>query len=125
MGGKMYLGNQMVTPVIVDLSLEFQDIQGNPYDNEALKNALDDKQDLLQSGTNIKTINNESLLGNGNINITMPTVDQVYDGTSENAQSGKALQPELASKVEYAMMIVDYEESQEGKCQNCILEHVK
>ena len=111
MGGKMYLGNQMVTPVIVDLSLEFQDIQGNPYDNEALKNALDDKQDLLQSGTNIKTINNESLLGNGNINITMPTVDQVYDGTSENAQSGKALQPELASKVEYAMMIVDYEES--------------
>ena len=67
MGGRMYLGNQLVTPSLIDLSLQFQDIQGDPYDNTALKSALDDKQDVLQSGTNIKTINNESLLGDGNI----------------------------------------------------------
>lgn len=30
---------------------------------------LDDKQDVLESGTNIKTINNESILGSGNITI--------------------------------------------------------
>lgn len=30
---------------------------------------IDDKQDTLVSGTNIKTINNESLLGSGNITI--------------------------------------------------------
>lgn len=47
MGGKMYLGDQMVTPVIVDISLEFKDIQGSPYDNTELKNALDDKQDVI------------------------------------------------------------------------------
>lgn len=30
---------------------------------------VDDKQDTLVSGTNIKTINNQSLLGSGNIDI--------------------------------------------------------
>ena len=54
MGGKMYLGNQMVTPVMVDLDLQFENLQGSPYDNAALKDALDAKQDGLVSGTNIK-----------------------------------------------------------------------
>lgn len=35
-----------------------------------VKSALDTKQETLVSGTNIKTINNESLLGSGNISIT-------------------------------------------------------
>ena len=35
-----------------------------------VKSALDDKQDTLVSGTSIKTINNESLLGSGNITIS-------------------------------------------------------
>ena len=34
-----------------------------------LKPMLNGKQDTLVSGTNIKTINNESLLGSGNIDI--------------------------------------------------------
>lgn len=77
----------------------------------------DNKQDTLISGTNIKTINNNSLLGNGNITIdslpsqsgqsgkylttngttaswstvSIPTVDQTYDSTSTNAQSGVAI----------------------------------
>ena len=75
------------------------------------------KQDTLVSGTNIKTINNNSLLGSGNITIdslpsqsgqngkflttngttaswstiSIPTVDQTFDGTSQNAQSGVAI----------------------------------
>lgn len=54
---------------------------------------LSDKQDLLVSGTNIKTINNQSLLGNGNITIQGGggTVDQTYSPTSANAQSGVAI----------------------------------
>ena len=36
---------------------------------KAVKTAVDTKQDTLVSGTNIKTINNTSLLGNGNISI--------------------------------------------------------
>lgn len=40
---------------------------------------LADKQDVLVSGTNIKTINNESLLGSGNINISSGSSDVVID----------------------------------------------
>ena len=36
----------------------------------AVSSALNNKQDTLVSGTNIKTINNQSLLGNGNITIS-------------------------------------------------------
>ena len=51
-------------------------------------------QEELVSGTNIKTINNTSLLGSGNIDIQgggSITIDQVYDPTSANAQSGVAI----------------------------------
>lgn len=49
----------------------------------------DTKQDALISGTNIKTINNESILGNGNINLSssdlpiidLGTVDVTFDST--------------------------------------------
>ena len=37
--------------------------------NEAINGAIGDKQDTLVSGTSIKTINNESLLGSGNISV--------------------------------------------------------
>lgn len=54
---------------------------------------LSNYQDLLVSGTNIKTINNQSLLGSGNITIQGGggTVDQTFNGTSTNAQSGVAI----------------------------------
>ena len=39
------------------------------------KSTWSGKQDALVSGTNIKTINNQSLLGSGNIDVqTLPTV---------------------------------------------------
>jgi len=40
---------------------------------------LDGKQDLLISGVNIKTINNESLLGSGNIDISGGSTTTVLD----------------------------------------------
>ena len=60
---------------------------------------LSTKQATLESGVNIKTVNNESILGSGNIEIQMPTVDQTFDGTSENAQSGMAIVGELNNYV--------------------------
>lgn len=51
--------------------------------NTALNTGLATKQDTLVSGTNIKTVNGNSLLGNGNVNIdTLP---------SQTGQSGKFL----------------------------------
>ena len=41
-----------------------------PTDKEQILSELANKQDTLVSGVNIKTINNETLLGEGNINIT-------------------------------------------------------
>ena len=58
------------------------------------------KQNELVSGTNIKTINNQSILGNGNIEIQAGgTVDQTYDATSVNAQSGTAVAGALSDYV--------------------------
>ena len=49
---------------------------------ELIKNAIANKQDTLVSGTNIKTINNTSLLGSGNISISGGggglSIDDVY-----------------------------------------------
>jgi hypothetical protein len=46
------------------------DITGTLSNQTDLQNALNTKQATLVSGTNIKTINNESLLGSGNITIS-------------------------------------------------------
>ena len=57
------------------------------------------KQDKLVSGENIKTINNQSILGSGNITIEGGSdveVDQNYNPESENAQSGKAVSEAVA-----------------------------
>lgn len=70
-------------------TVSFANLAGQPEDNTALKNALDakqpvgnyatttaltqglaTKQNTLVSGTNIKTLNNQSILGSGNIEIT-------------------------------------------------------
>ena len=45
------------------------DKSDNAISNRAVTNALNAKQDTLISGDNIKTINGQSLLGNGNIEI--------------------------------------------------------
>lgn len=52
------------------------------------------KQDTLVSGANIKTINGQNILGRGNITIqggSGGTVDQTFNGSSTNAQSGVAI----------------------------------
>ena len=59
------------------------------------------KQDKLVSGENIKTINNQSILGSGNITIeggsgSSITIDQTFNPDSENAQSGKAVAEAVA-----------------------------
>lgn len=67
----------------------------NPVQNSTVTNALSDKQDTLISGTNIKTINNTSLLGSGNIDIqgggtptNMVTTDTTQNITGEKTFVG-------------------------------------
>lgn len=65
----------------------------NPVQNKVITTALNGKQDTLVSGTNIKTINNTSLLGSGNIdiqggggvNVVQTTGTSTTDVMSQNA----------------------------------------
>lgn len=52
--------------------------------------AVSGKQNTLVSGTNIKTINNQSILGSGNIDIRI-TVDSALSPTSENPVQNKVI----------------------------------
>lgn len=71
----------------------------NYYTKTEVDTALSGKQETLVSGTNIKTINNESLLGSGNINIEAAgTVDQTIISGSTNAVAGGAVYTALAGK---------------------------
>lgn len=48
-----------------------------------IKSALSGKQDTLVSGTNIKTINNESIIGSGNLTISGSNGLFDYNSTNE------------------------------------------
>lgn len=60
----------METKVIgdsVQVDSQLSETSENAIQNKAVTEALGDKQDVLISGQNIKTINGQSLLGKGNI----------------------------------------------------------
>lgn len=58
---------------ILPNSAVWGNIIGTLSDQTDLQSALNNKQDTLVSGTNIKTINSTSILGSGNITISAPT----------------------------------------------------
>ena len=67
----------------------------------ATKEQVSGKQDQLVSGTNIKTVNGQSILGNGNIDITgggTITVDSELSSTSENPVQNKVITTALNGK---------------------------
>ena len=70
---------------------ELSETSDNPVQNKVITTALNGKQDSLVSGTTIKTINGNSILGEGNIEITGGTVDTTMSDTSENAVQNKVI----------------------------------
>ena len=73
-------------------------IKQNFYDKTETDTLVNAKQDTLVSGTNIKTINNNSLLGSGNISISASgTVDSALDTTSTNPVQNQAIATEINS----------------------------
>lgn len=69
------------------------------------------KQDKLTSGTNIKTINNQSLLGSGNIKISAPsiTVDTSMSDTSTNPVQNKVIKAYIDGLVRNVAAWIEYE----------------
>ena len=72
---------------------ETDDLLDKKADKIDVENALNEKQNTLVSGTNIKTINNQSILGSGNITIqggsgSTEIYNSVSDMKSADLQSG-------------------------------------
>ena len=71
-----------------------------------ISTALASKADTLISGTNIKTINNQSILGEGNITIEggggggSITIDQSLDSSSTNAVANSAITNAINTKLD-------------------------
>lgn len=77
-------------------------VQTAPKDNDdaVRKLELDTKQAALVSGTNIKTINNQSILGSGNISISGgPTIAQTTGTSTTSVMSQSAVTTELGKKI--------------------------
>lgn len=73
--------------------ISWGDITGTLSDQTDLQSALDAKQDTLVSGTNIKTINSQSILGSGDLAISVSpagsdTQVQFNDGGSFGGDAG-------------------------------------
>lgn len=65
-------------------SLPYQPYEGKTIHEKDLENSLDTKQDKLVSGTNIKKINGNDILGSGNITLT---ADSVFTKVEDNVTS--------------------------------------
>lgn len=98
-------------------SVDWSDIENKPsdyppsshnhddryYTEAEVDTALNSKQNTLVSGTNIKTINNTSLLGTGNINIQgggSITVDSTWITGSTNPAESQLIQSALSEKAD-------------------------
>lgn len=87
----------------------------------ATQTALNTKQDTLVSGTNIKTINNESLLGDGNITISTTTNWGGIGGTlSDQTDLQEALDKRILQDDSLSLFPVGEEEDHVGEIRQYI-----
>ena len=74
----VYDGTAWLLQINHNATVSFANIAWQPSDNTNLANALNAKQDELVSGTNIKTINNSSILGSWNLTIDAGNTKTFY-----------------------------------------------
>ena len=83
----------------IDAALAGKANTADTYTKTQVDTALGGKQATLVSGTNIKTVNNQSLLGSGNIEIAVAVqADQTIIEGSTNAVAGGAVYTALQGK---------------------------
>ena len=84
-----------ITNITVDSALSTTST--NPLQNKIITTALNGKQANLVSGTNIKTVGGQSLLGSGNIAFPTITVDSALSSTSTNPLQNKVINSQIES----------------------------
>ena len=85
--------------------VEWGDITGTLSDQEDLQSDLDDKQDTLVSGTNIKTINGNSVLGTGDLPIT--EVEETNNNTGLSFWTGSQAEYDLLTPDANTLYIIN------------------
>lgn len=85
------------------------------YDKSKIDQLLSQKQDTLDSGTNIKTINGESLLGSGNI---------VIQGGSGDAEWG-SIGGDIADQTDLENEFQEVREIATGRTRSAIISYLK
>ena len=60
--------------LVIDTTDQWGDIAGTLSNQTDLQNSLDDKQNILVSGTNIKTVGGTTILGSGNISLGVTSI---------------------------------------------------
>ena len=71
----------------------------NPVQNKVITSALQDKQDTLVSGTNLKTINGTSLLGSGDLVVSGGSSLPTFDFSSTNLTGTFDLEGDYATNL--------------------------
>lgn len=74
----------------IAIDSELSETSENPVENKAVTQALNAKQDTLESGTNIKTINGESIVGQGDLFIQEGDPSAVKFAPQELTEEQKA-----------------------------------
>ena len=100
-------GNSDITTESVYADSSLSTTSTNAVQNRVVTAALNKKQDTLVSGENIKTINNQSILGSGNITIEGGNdviVDSAMSSTSTNPVQNKVV-TEALSKTQKAVRV--------------------
>lgn len=89
LSSQIYVGNNKSVEVAKITDIPNTDNLATKDELTAVETSLNNKQDTLVSGTNIKTINSQSILGEGNIEVTIPDATTATSGAMSAADKTK------------------------------------
>ena len=89
LSSQIYVGNNKSVEVAKITDIPNTDNFATKDELTAVETSLGNKQDTLVSGTNIKTINSQSILGEGNIEVTIPDATTATSGAMSAADKTK------------------------------------
>ena len=89
LSSQIYVGNNDSVEVARITDIPNTDNFASKDELTAVETSLGNKQDTLVSGTNIKTINSQSILGEGNIEVTIPDATTATSGAMSAADKTK------------------------------------